>query len=126
MAHYQSLEPIKHEEILFQIPVQTTNISIVQSGSPDQMVNYAPIVHTFPAQTDSYIYDVESAAPMILLTPITPPSGTQLTTHESQPSNSNVAISSHGSNVFNEVSSNSVVVVVVVFNFEMNLLLVSN
>lgn len=105
MAQYQPFEhsPIKHEEILFRIPLQTTNISIVQSGAPDQMVNYTPIVHTFPAQTESYIYDVESAAPLLLLTPITPPNGTQATANDSQASDSGVEVSPHGS-FFNEVS----------------------
>lgn len=104
MAHYQPT--MKHEEILFQIPVRTTNISIMQSS--DQVVNYAPVVHTIPTQTDSYIYDVESVAPMLItLTPIQSPTETaQLTANDSQASaDSGVEISPNGS-FFNEVSAN--------------------
>lgn len=99
------LSPIKHEEILVQFPLQTTNISILQSSAPDQMVNYAPILQTFPAQTENYVYDVESAAPLLLLTPITTPNGSQTSTNDGQSSNPTVEISPHGS-FFNEVSVN--------------------
>lgn len=79
-AFFQAVEhsSFKPEEILYQIPVQTTNISILSSGTADhQLVNYAPIMHTFPAaQADSCVYDVESAAPLIIFSPITSLNGT--------------------------------------------------
>lgn len=113
---------MKHDEIVFQIPVQTTNISILQSASSDQMVNYAPIVHTFPAHTDGYICDVEST-PLILFTPITPLNGTQMTVtttaNECHASDSNVDILPLGGNVLYEVSANSACFV---FNFMVNVL----
>lgn len=107
MAHFQPFErsSIEHEEILYQIPVQTTNISILSSGTPDQMVNYAPIMHTFPAaQTDSYVYNADLAAPLIIFTPIPSLNGTQMTatTNDSGTSDMIVEIPSHTTG-FNEV-----------------------
>lgn len=101
MAHFQPL--LKHEEILFQFPPQTTNISIVQSSSAEPMVNYAPVVHTIPTQTESFIYDVDSA-PLLILTPIQSPSGTQMTANDSRASDSGVEVSPHTS-FSNEVSA---------------------
>lgn len=104
------LPSTKQEEFLFQIPVQTTSISVLQSGEADQTVNYAPIVHTFPAQTESYIYDLEAAAPLLIITPMTPVNGTQMMiANESQQHSSDsvveIPLSTIG-NVFNEVSGN--------------------
>lgn len=101
MAHFQPV--LKHEEILFQFPPQTTNISIVQSTSAEAMVNYAPMVHTIPAQTESFVYDVESA-PLLIFTPIQSPSGTQMTANDSRASDSGVEVSPHTS-FSNEVSA---------------------
>lgn len=106
MAHYPA---IKHEEILFQFPLQTTNISIVQASSSDQMVNYAPVVHTIPAQTESFVYDVESTTPLLILTPMQTPNGTttQMAANDSlASSDSGVEVSPHSS-FLNEVSGKS-------------------
>lgn len=109
MTHFE--QSMQREEIVFQIPLQTTNISILQTASPNQMVNYAPIAHAHPAHADSYICDAESAAPLILLTPITQLNGTQITTtttaaNECHAPASNVDILPHGTNIFYEVSAN--------------------
>lgn len=96
---------MRHDEIFLQFPLQTTNISILQSNGPDQMVNYAPIVHTIPTQTESYIYDVDSATPLLLLTPSTPPNGAQAAAIDGQANDSSVGVSPNGS-FFNEVSVN--------------------
>lgn len=67
------------------------------------MVNYAPVVHAIPAQTESFVYDVEST-PLLILTPIQSPNGTQMTANDSQASDSGVEISPHAS-FSNEVSA---------------------
>lgn len=68
-------QPAEHTAILneeFVLPIQGPNISVVQTGSPDQMVNYAPIVHTIPAGTEGFIYDVDPSTPLLILTSISP------------------------------------------------------
>lgn len=72
---YQPLEPqnVTHEEIIFQVPIQGTNISVIQPGSADQMVNYTSITHPIPSgQTENYICSVDAATPLLILTPVTP------------------------------------------------------
>lgn len=76
---------IKQEEFIFQVPIQGTNISVMQPGVPDQIINYTPIVHTIPGQTDGYIYDVDAATPLLILTPVTPMNATQITSSENPP-----------------------------------------
>lgn len=103
--HYQPMEhtTIKQEEFIFQVPIQGTNISVMQPGVPDQMINYTPIVHTIPAQTDGYIYDVDAATPLLILTPVTSMNATQITSSENPPPAPVIEIPLH-SEVLTEVS----------------------
>lgn len=102
---YQTLDhpPIKLEDVYMMTPHQGTNISVIQPGISDQMVNYAPIVHTIPAQGEGYIYDVDSAAPLLILTPITTVNSTQITSNENPPPASVIEIPLQNE-VINEVS----------------------
>lgn len=102
---YQTLDhpPIKLEDVYMMTPHQGTNISVMQPGIPDQMVNYTPIVHTIPAQGEGYIYDVDSAAPLLIFTPITSVNTSQISTNEDTPAASVIEIPLQNE-VTNEVS----------------------
>lgn len=66
--HYQSIEHTSiAEEYVFQVPA---NISVMQSVMADQMMNYAPILHT--GQAETIIQNVDLSAPVYIITPSAP------------------------------------------------------
>lgn len=62
------------EEYVFQVPIEGANISVIQPGMAEQIVNYAPIVHTIPAgQTETIVQNVDPTTPLYIVTPATTP-----------------------------------------------------
>lgn len=84
-VQYHSVEQMSiAEEYVFQVPIEGANISVIQPGMAEQIVNYAPIVHTIPAgQTETIVQNVDPTTPLYIVTPAAAPVTIQIPANQS-------------------------------------------
>lgn len=76
------------EEYVFQVPLEGANISMIQPGMAEQIVNYGPVVHTIPAgQTETIVQNVDTTTPLYILTPAAAPVTIQIPANQNQNQN---------------------------------------